>query len=463
MTGAGRGWLAAAIAAIAVVGASAAVRIGPAAPASAVPGMAVSSTWLCPHGGGPSWTVTIAIANPGTEAIQARLTSYGERQPKEIAELDVPAHGEVLQEVPGSVRAASTRVDVFGGWAAVGWTEWAGRTGSGLGAEPCTSTPGPSWSVVDGVTNRRTESYLVIMDPFTADAVVDVALFLSERPPVRSAEWSDLPVDAGTSIALDLGNKTSGALGERIVGAQITASVGRVAASSLAVEQGGGIRSVLASPVLSNRWIIPAAGGSGSGTLSLLVPQETPVRYDVTQLSAEAESQTAATPTEARQGGTSASSAQIGSLGPSAVIVDVREGGPVVAALREGGSRDDEAVTGGVPAAATAWVVLPTAFGLDPRPSLALVNDGDQPVSATLTLLHEGGGSLGDTMQVTVPPGTLGVPGKFLRQDHVAAVLVSADGPIVALGAGTAGSRDSARYAMSVGVPIPAGVLSAVP
>jgi len=74
MTGAGRGWLAAAIAAIAVVGASAAVRIGPAAPVSAVPGTAVSSTWLCPHGGGPSWTVTIAIASPGTEAIQARLT-----------------------------------------------------------------------------------------------------------------------------------------------------------------------------------------------------------------------------------------------------------------------------------------------------------------------------------------------------------------------------------------------------
>lgn len=464
MIRAGRWWLAAAIAAIAVAGASAAAGIGPAAPAAATPGSAASTTWLCPHGGGPQWNATIEIANPGDAPVQVQLTSYGQGPAKDVAEIDVPAHGEVLRDVPASTRGASTRVDLFGGWAAVGWTVWASGKESGLGAEPCTSTPGSSWSVVDGVTNRRTHSFVVVMNPFTSDAVIDIALFLPDRPPVRSDAWTDLPIDPGTSVALDLGAKKSGALGESIIGAQITATVGRVAASSLAVQQGGGIRSVLASPMLSNRWILPAASGSGSGTVSLLVPQEAPIRYEGTQLSADGGSQTAGNLRDARQGGTSAVSPRVETLGPSAVIVDVTEGGPVGAALREDGPKADGGATGGVSASSAAWVVLPTTFGIDPHPSVMLVNDGEQPVSATLTLLHEGGGIIGDTMQATVPAGeTFGVPGKFLREDHTAAVLVSASGPVVALGAGTAGSGASTRYAMALGVPIPGGALATAP
>jgi hypothetical protein len=108
--------------------------------------------------------------------------------------------------------------------------------------------------------------------------------------------------------------------------------------------------------------------------------------------------------------------------------------------------------------------VLPTAFGLDPRPSMVLVNEGDQPVAATLTLLHEGGGSVGDTTSVTVgAQRTLAVPGSFLRSDHTAAVLVNADGPVVALGAGLAGAGDASRFAMALGVPIPQGASLAAP
>jgi hypothetical protein len=462
MSRSGRGWLAAAIAAIAIVGASAASRLGPATPDAATAGTALSTTWLCPHGGGPGWTGTIEIADPGDAGVHANITTFVGGEHKEVT-IDVPPHGEVLHEVPASARDASTRVDVFGGWAAVGWTVWSGGKESGLGAEPCTSQPGSSWAVVDGVTNRRTHPFVVVMNPFTTDAVIDVALFLEELPPVRSADWTDLPIDPGSSIALDLGAKKSGALGEKIVGAQITATVGRVAASSLAVRQGGGIRSVLATPVLSNDWVLPTVGGSGTGTVSLLVPEESPIRYDVSQLAADNGSQGGGS-SESRQAGTSAASSQTGGLGPSAVAVHVTEGGPIAAGLREEGLRDDEGATGGAAAPATGWVVLPTAFGIDPQPALVLVNDGATAVSATLTLLHEGGGSLGDTQEVSVPAGaTVGVPGKFLREDHTAAVLVSADGPIVALGAGTAGSGDSARYAMALGVPIPAGTLAARP
>jgi hypothetical protein len=92
---------------------------------------------------------------------------------------------------------------------------------------------------------------------------------------------------------------------------------------------------------------------------------------------------------------------------------------------------------------------------------MVLVNDGTTKVAATVTLLHEKGGSVGATVQLTIPAGqTVSVPRSFLAKDHTAAALVQATGPIVALGSGTAGSG---RYAMALGVPVPAGALSGAP
>jgi hypothetical protein len=53
------------------------------------------------------------------------------------------------------------------------------------------------------------------MNPFTSDAVIDVALFLAGRPPVRDSAWTDLPGARGTPVALDVGLRV---LGESIVG-----------------------------------------------------------------------------------------------------------------------------------------------------------------------------------------------------------------------------------------------------
>ena len=137
----GRGWLAIVLAALAVIGAEAATRLGPAAPAAATTGAAPSTTWLCPHGGGPGWTGTIEIANPTGATLDARLTSYAAKPLGTPKEVSVPPHGEVLQEVDASSRAASTRVDVFGGWAAVGWVVWAARRSRGSARSPAPRPP----------------------------------------------------------------------------------------------------------------------------------------------------------------------------------------------------------------------------------------------------------------------------------------------------------------------------------
>ena len=452
----GRGWLAVVLAALVVIGAEAATHLGPATPAAATAGAAPSTTWLCPHGGGPGWTATIEIANPTAATVDARLTSYADGQVGTPKDVSVPPHGEVLRTVDASTRAASTRVDVFGGWAAVGWVVWGGSKEPGLGAEPCTSTPGAVWDVVDGVTTQRSHSFLVVMNPFSIDAVIDVTLYLPEEPPVRSNAWTDLTVPAGSALALPVGSQKVGALGQSIVGAEVTAARGRIAVASSVVRDAGGIRSSLAVPGQASRWVLPITGGAGGATLSLLVTNDTGVRFTAQVLARGVDPSAIGDLTDVRQGGSSTTSAQIPTEGGSAVVVETADG-TVAAGLRAAGKGGDDAATGGSATDAPTWVVLPTAFGLRPAPSMVLVNDGSTNVRATVTLLHEAGGSLRDTVQVTIPAGqTAAVPASFLTKDHTAAALVQATGPIVALGAGTAGSG---RYAMALGVPVPAGAL----
>ena len=460
MTRGGRGWLAIVLAALVVVGAEAATRLGPATPAVATAGTAPSTTWLCPHGGGPGWTATIEIANPTGETLDARLTSYADGPVGKPSDVSVPPHGEVLKQVDASSRAASTRVDVFGGWAAVGWVVWGGAKEPGLGAEPCTSTPGSRWDVVDAVTTQSSHSFLVVMNPFSIDAVIDVTLYLPEEPPVRSNAWTDLTVPAGSALALPVGSQKVGALGQSIVGAEVTAARGRIAVASSVVRDAGGIRSSLAVPGQASRWVLPITGGTGGATLSLLVTNDTGVRFSAQVLARGVDESPIGDLTDVRQGGSSTTTAQVPTEGGSAVVVE-SEDGTVAAGLRAAGHGGDDAATGGTATDASAWVVLPTAFGLDPAASMVLVNDGATKVQATVTLVHQGGGGLGDTVQVTIPAGqTAAVPASFLAKDHTAAAVVQATGPIVALGAGTAGSG---RYAMALGVPVPAGTLPDAP
>ena len=174
--------------------------------------------------------------------------------------------------------------------------------------------------------------------------MIDVALFLAGRPPVRDSAWTDLPVRAGRSVALDVGSRV---LGESIVGVDVTATRGRIAVGSLAVRGGGSVRSTIASSSYASSWILPVAGGAGGGIVSLLVPGDLGVRFGATLLQADEEEQTAGNLALVRQGGTSTVSAPFPTVGPSAVIVTIAGEGEVVAGLRAAGPGQDDAATGG--------------------------------------------------------------------------------------------------------------------
>jgi predicted dehydrogenase len=101
--------------------------------------------------------------------------------------------------------------------------------------------------------------------------------------------------------------------------------------------------------------------------------------------------------------------------------------------------------------------VTPTVDGEPAHPQLVLVDPGPTAVQVTLQLLTPGSVPAAPPVTITVAAGRVaGAPKGFLEKDDRAAVLVTADGPIVALGTSTSGGANGlASYGSAVGIPVP--------
>jgi hypothetical protein len=444
------------IAALVAVGAVFADREGPKEPAGAPILEAASGVWLCPHGGGPGWEGRIAVANPGTEPVSVRLTTLAGDERGEPTTFTVPAGGEVLRNVPAQHRSASSYVEVFGGWAAAGWVVRAGDDANGIGAEPCAPAAARTWYAPELTTLRGEQGYLVVMNPFAADAVFDVALYTPARPPFRDPDWIDLSVPGGGSAAFRLDKLVPG---EDAVAAEVSVKSGRVAVSTLGISETGGVRSTLGIASPSGSWFLPTAGGAGQDSLVVFIPGESGAWFGTTLLS-ERPPQPAGGLIEQEQAAQSASVYQVTTAGVSSVDLLVQGGQPVAAALRSEGSEADDGSTPGVAEPATSWLVLPVSDEDVSGSSLLIVNPGNEAVDVTLRALPAQEGGSGETITLEIPPASVTeAPGHFLQADPGAAVLVRASGQVVALGAAAWGGRGgAARYGLALGVPVPPAV-----
>jgi hypothetical protein len=292
------------------------------------------------------------------------------------------------------------------------------------------------------------------MNPFSVDAVFDVALFRPRLPPVRSADWTDITLAPGRSRSLDVGAKL---LGQPVVGVEVDVSRGRVAAASLSWSAEAGLRSVLATPAASPTWYLPIAQGAGQSTLEVMVPGSEAVQLTTHLLSSQAAPIGAGDAADTQQPGVSTAAYEIISSGASSVDVSAASGAPIVAALRAVGRAGDGAATGGAAAPAAAWVVTPTIASASGHPGLVVVNPGDAPAHVTLRLLEQGEAGVGPETTLTVPPErAAAAPAGFLQQGPAASVLVTSDAPVVALGTSSSGGKKGLDfYASAVGLPIP--------
>jgi hypothetical protein len=130
-------------------------RAGARNPAEAAPPDAPSGAWFCPHGGGRTgWHVWLSLTNPGSSAVQARVTTFGASKPGTPKDVTVPAKGRVQVPVPSSGRERASMVEYFGGWIAAGWLARAGGDESGMAAEACVPRAGRTWFLPDGTTEK---------------------------------------------------------------------------------------------------------------------------------------------------------------------------------------------------------------------------------------------------------------------------------------------------------------------
>ena len=436
-------------------------RLGPVAPSAPASAPTRSAVWLCPHGGGERWSGTIALANPGDQPVDARISSISAAGSEVLPLVTVPPGEELLQDVPDGSRERATYVESFGGWIAVGWIVRAAEPEIGVGAEPCAPAASDTWLVSGATTEQGQDAFLIVMNPFAIDAVFDVSLFSADRPPVREKRLTGLVLPAHRSTAVKLDPFVEG---EAALGAEIVVRVGRVAASSLGIGRRGGVRSTLGVTAPSDRWYLPTAGGSAQSALSLFAPGSQEVRFGA-ELRSRREIQPAGDLSAVEQAASSARVYPVQTAGPTSLELITQDAAGVVAALRTVGQSDDDAATVGLVTAARSWVVLPSVAGLPAQPGFVLVNPGSDAVTATLRLLPPArsrgpGEDAPNDVEIVIPAqAAVGAPRGLFESDPAAAVSVTTtSGGIVAVGASTSlGILGLSLYGLSSGVPAPSG------
>ena len=257
-------------------------RLGPKAAGAAQPGLAPSGAWFCPHGGGAGWRTELDLVNPGPTDATVRITTLGTGAPTQPSTLTLPAGSEVRQDASGRDRGAATFVEYFGGWIAAAWTSVAGGKDVGAAAEPCAPRASQVWYAADNTTQLGQDAYLVVMNPFAATAVFDVALFTTDRAPIRDSDLSDVSLRPHRSVAIRLNPYVAD---EEAVTAEVNVTSGRAAVASLGVTKGRGVRSALAWSGTATQAFLPVAAGSGQSQIAVSVPGTVGVAFEVTLLS----------------------------------------------------------------------------------------------------------------------------------------------------------------------------------
>lgn len=452
----GQGFLALVVAVLVVAGGAAFTRLGPKPQPDATPGEATSGAWLCPHGGGNDWKGWLYLANPGEAPVTVRVGSLAKAPADPAGALTVAPASTVRLELAVAARESATYVEYFGGWVAAAWLTQGGGGQGGIGAEPCAAAASRTWYVSDGSTRRGERSYLIVMNPFEADAVLDVALYTADRAPIRDSALTDLTLGPRRSMAVELNDF---AADEAAVAAEVDVKAGRVAVSSLDLSESTGIRSVLGATALSDAIYLPVAGGAGQTQLLLVVPGAQGAQFGATLFSKNPP-QSAGGLTVVDQNPVASAAYPVIVDGPSTVGVRLQDGDPFAAALRAVGPGNDAAATGGATMPAERWVVLPTVAGEPARPGIVIANPSDEPSRVEVARLPRRDGPVGETLTIDVPAnGVANVPSDFLAQALDAGVVVTVvDGaPVIALSASTSlGTEGRSVYGLAIGVPWPA-------
>jgi uncharacterized protein DUF5719 len=434
----------------------------------------VSGAWFCPHGGGEGWHAWVVVANRGQAPADVLVTSWVGTGAPEVARSSVAPRSAAYVEVPASALASASVVEFFGTPVSAGMVTARPDAEGGVAAEPCTDRSASRWFVPEASTLRGQEAALIVHNPFATEAVVDISL-LTDQGPVRHGRLNGVVLAPGQVKAVAIGEF---ALGEAGVAAAVTAPLGRVAVAGV-TSSPGGVRSVIGTPAAAGRWVLPGTGDLATGRLVVAgIGGESAFRAD-------AQGSTAERPlVDLESVGQDAAATFDVPANDGGLLVEGEGRYPLVAgrmlappapptpkepsgrrpAGQQGGSGPgggkkeepseppaptptDLAATGGAPAAAARWVVLPATAPEGGPAALLLQNPGGAHARVRVTLLGTAGVE-GQPQTVEVAPGT--TARVDLPTTPTAALVEATGGGVVPAQVALA----SRAYAVAVGVTL---------
>lgn len=417
-------------------------------------GTAYSGSWYCPHGGGEGWSAAVEIANPGSGSAHVRVSGLGPEGMKVIDEFDLEPGAIRKVASPAGDRGSTAMVEYFDSWVAAGWVTKAGGEESGVAAEPCLPDAGKRFYMPDGTTQKGQQSYVVVMNPFGAEAVFTMKLQTGKEKPVTTTDLSDFVLKPGHSVAFHINQVTL----EDTVAVELTATLGRVAAASLGVADAGGIRSAGGVTAAQPRWVLPGGLDNNSASVAVMNTTTSQAAIDASLYTDEGE-QTAAGIEGQGLGAGLARTFSVITSSPSTIDVAASFAGDpgtagVVATRRTFGvDGGDQGSTAGTTGPGAEWVVLPAVADAPYDVRLLIANPGEIDAEVDVALLGAEGAR--SSTKVKVPARrTVLVPVEFISEAPTDAVRVAASqGEVVPVMVGY--SADHTGYAVSAGIPYP--------
>ncbi|HJW58851.1 MAG TPA: DUF5719 family protein, partial [Actinomycetota bacterium] len=360
----------------------------PAAPITRDP---YSARWVCPLL--PGQTTPVTIANVGDAAASLR-TTVREKGRKAAPTTKDLAGGKTELLTLKPAREGFVQVEAFSAPVVV--------SSPGLG---CAPGPGNRWWLPASDTRFGTETKVIIANPDSQPAVVDLVPHLTSGS-IRSDD-REVYIQPGEAVVRALGDDAPAGLKPSI---EVVARAGRVVAGAV-VSSGGRTPTLLpAQGAAKPAWSF-AGGDSGGGRQAQVLvtnPNPTPLQVDVQVTTSKATFRPPGEFGEPIANGGTAELAipTLDVKGPFAVQVRSVNGAPFVAALRvtEGnGNQTTSRIDLGTGQAESGWLVPGTPEG----GKLVLANLSSDELEARLGDLTAGGGSTGEP--VRVPPGRVKV------------------------------------------------------
>jgi Family of unknown function (DUF5719) len=428
-----------------------------------------SAAWFCP-GAPPSLplaTDSITLSNTGAAPAEADLTVYPDRRGAPVQHrVQVPARSvQTLRRAAlgpaGALTAETFSRDVV--------LESGVQSRDSLALTPCATDASASWYFAAGGTPRGVSQWLVLDDPFAADAKVDIVLHTNagRREPdqlhgfdVARRSRAVIPIHdfavRVNVVAVEIHARVGRIVAEQTLvygpdaGARgVAVSLGQPVASTMSYFADGLVASntstsVTVANVGTNDTEVELqafpAGGVGLAPVTLALPRDAVARVPIGGCRPGPTSACVAVPARASY------ALRVRSMGGVPLVAEVLQRGT--------GSSNGAAITSGVQRPARGWVFARSRVAGETAGRLAFTNPGTADAHVAISFVSAGAISQPASLRaVRVPPGgrvpvDIGRVAGAPRSD--AALVVTADRE-VAVEQTIVGAGDLTR---SAGVPI---------